>query len=197
MYADDLNHAATELELKTLLKTFSPPSFYPDNALWIHCKSVTFSPHSNECGPRTLFALAAMALHPEPSSDILLPFMHPNLAQILRTWRGAALLTGQVSIPSWTVPHSGISLCNTSVPYYLFPWTGNHQYEAQRTKQHRKQSRRTRPRLPTLTPTNKPTQQERCTNPKANRPSAKAKTSKQGTQLTMYDVLKCQPPPPS
>jgi hypothetical protein len=196
LYADDLNHTSTELELQTLLKTLSPPSFYPDNALWIHCKSVTFSPHSNECGPRTLFALAAMALHPEPSPDILLPFMHPNLAQILRTWIGAALLTGQVSIPSWTVPHSGISLSNTSVPYYLFPWTGNHQYEAEQTKQHRKQSRRTKPRLPTLTSTIKPTQQQRCTNPKANRPSAKAKTSKQCIQLTMYDVLKCQPPSP-
>jgi len=34
-----------------------------------------------------------MALHPEPSPDILVPFMSPNIAQILRTWIGAALLT--------------------------------------------------------------------------------------------------------
>jgi len=125
LYADDLNQASTEAKIRTLLQTHSPPTFYPDSAIWIHCNSTTFYPHSNECGPRTLFALAVMALHPTPSKDVLLPFMHSNLAQILRTWIGAALLTGEVKMPQWPLPISTpSSLRGTSVPGYLFPWNG-------------------------------------------------------------------------
>jgi len=85
MYADDLNLPHTEQQIRRLLQTYSSPAFYPQGSIWLHCKSVTYQPHSNECGPRTLFALAAMALHPTPTEDLLLSFMHPNLAQILRT----------------------------------------------------------------------------------------------------------------
>jgi hypothetical protein len=66
-----------------------------------------------------------MALHHNPSEDILIPFMSPNLAQILRTWVGASLLLGKVNIPDWTMPEPTlVSLRRTSVPGYLFPWTG-------------------------------------------------------------------------
>jgi len=66
-----------------------------------------------------------MGLHPTPSKDVLLPFMHSILAQILRTWIGAALLSGEVKMPQWPLPISTpSSLRGTSVPGYLFPWNG-------------------------------------------------------------------------
>jgi len=33
-----------------------------------------------------------MSLHPNPSSNILLPFMHPNLAQICRWWFASTII---------------------------------------------------------------------------------------------------------
>jgi hypothetical protein len=37
-------------------------------------------------------ALVIMSLHPNPSSNILLPFMHPNLAQICRWWFASTII---------------------------------------------------------------------------------------------------------
>jgi len=100
MYANDLNLPHTEREIRRLLQTYSSPEFYPQGSIWLHCKSATYQPHSNECGPRTLFALAAMALHPTPSEDLLLLLIHPNLAQILWTWVALALVMGQINLPT-------------------------------------------------------------------------------------------------
>jgi hypothetical protein len=125
LYADDLNHPSIEQHLKDLLLAHAAPEFYPANAIWLHCKSVTFRPHSNECGPRTLFALTTMALHPNPSPNILLPYMSPNLAQILRTWIGSVLLSGSATLPPWVTPSitaAATSLQQQSRPFYLFPW---------------------------------------------------------------------------
>ena len=51
MYADDLNLPHTEREIHRLLQTYSSHAFYPQGSIWLHCKSVTYQPHSNECGP--------------------------------------------------------------------------------------------------------------------------------------------------
>jgi hypothetical protein len=125
LYVDDLNHLKTKDELKTLLKAQAPSEFYPWDATWIKCQSTTYRPHSNECGPRTLFALMVMALHPQPSPNILLPYMSPNLAQILRTWVAFVLITGSAPVPEWNMGQQHIYLNHqgsSSQPAYLFPW---------------------------------------------------------------------------
>jgi hypothetical protein len=82
-YADDLNLNNIENALQTFLFTHSDRRFYPANAIWTHCNSITFRQHSNECGPRTLLALTIMGSHPLPTADTLMPFMSPNLVQTL------------------------------------------------------------------------------------------------------------------
>ncbi len=84
-YSDDFNSASTFDSVKALL-TNTSLEFAPPNATWIQCRSYTYHPHSNECGPRTLLALIAMALHHSPHADMLLPLMDPNLSQISRWW---------------------------------------------------------------------------------------------------------------
>jgi len=74
--------------------------FYPPDASWINCITYTYHPHSNECGPRTLLALSFMALHPHPHHHMILPYMHPNLAQISRWWVANTILCDQLHIPS-------------------------------------------------------------------------------------------------
>jgi hypothetical protein len=81
-YADDLNQETTRIALQQLLATTADAEFYPPNSIWINCKSVTHRPHSNECGPRVLLALTIMSLHPNPLENMLLPYMHNNIAQI-------------------------------------------------------------------------------------------------------------------
>jgi hypothetical protein len=99
-YSDDLNCPETEQDIRTLLSQDTCPKFYPSYAKWINCKSYTYSPHSNECGPRTLLATVVMLLHPNPHENILLPYMDPNLAQLTRTWVAQTILTGEPSFPS-------------------------------------------------------------------------------------------------
>jgi len=103
-YSDDMNHPPTEHALRHLLQTSTDKAFYPDNAKWIKCHSLTYRPHSNECGPRTLFALTVLGLHQEPNMHSLMPFMTSNLAQILRTWVASSILSGEVHVP--TLPDS-------------------------------------------------------------------------------------------
>jgi hypothetical protein len=189
--------------------------------MWIHCKSVTFQPHSNECGPRTLFALAVMALHPNPSEDILIPFMSPNLAQILRTWVGASLLLGKVNIPDWTTPEPTlVSLRGTSVPGYLFPWTGMIPEDAELPPKtlHLPKSKQTKIRNkrkpvnksleakftllpPGTTMRTLPTSNSNKSSPYNEREkhkvplqSKKATLTRNGVQLTMYDALQLPSP---
>jgi hypothetical protein len=54
LYADDLNNMATEVSIRTLLATKTSSEFYPATAQWIQCSNLTYRPHSNECGPRSL-----------------------------------------------------------------------------------------------------------------------------------------------
>jgi hypothetical protein len=123
-YSDDMNHPPTEHALRHLLQTSTDKAFYPDNAKWIKCHSLTYRPHSNECGPRTLFALTVLGLHQEPNMHSLMPFMTSNLAQILRTWVASSILSGEVHVP--TLPDS-IEIIRTdyghSTPYNLIQWT--------------------------------------------------------------------------
>jgi hypothetical protein len=123
-YADDLNQSTVETSVRTQIQTCTSNQFYPDNAVWIQCRSIAYQPHSNECGPRALLSLTLIGIHPTPSQDVLLPFMSPNLAQILRIWITVSLLTGSVTtpnIPNWT---SGMRLpTNISIPTYLFHWS--------------------------------------------------------------------------
>jgi hypothetical protein len=85
LYSDDLNCGPIYDSVRDILSHHNTSSIiHPQNAVWINVKAITYYPHSNECGPRTILALLIMATHPKPNSDILLPIMHPNIAQILR-----------------------------------------------------------------------------------------------------------------
>lgn len=126
LYSDDLNQPSMEKHIKQVLSEQTDESFYPSTAIWINCKAITYYPHSNECGPRTLLAICIMLLHPEPTDNILLEYMDPNLAQITRTWVAATILTGQPIIPPITqsTSHScPTSLTSTSEPFSLIAWT--------------------------------------------------------------------------
>jgi len=96
LYADDMNNLMVEQTVKQTLSS-SDTTFFPESAKWTRCNNYTYLPHSNECGPRTLLALSAQALHPHPRCNILLPLMHPNLAQISRTWLAANLLNSSIN----------------------------------------------------------------------------------------------------
>jgi len=65
-YADDMKHPSTEATIKRYITWHTSPEFSPPTSRWISCQTPQFSPHSNECGPRTLLALAIMICHPSP-----------------------------------------------------------------------------------------------------------------------------------
>jgi hypothetical protein len=46
-----------------------------------------------------LFATLTMLNHPNPHENILLPYMHPNLAQLSRVWIAQTILTGEPTFP--------------------------------------------------------------------------------------------------
>ncbi len=97
--------------------------FYPDDAEWINCISITHRPHYNECGPRTALALTIFLTHPFPHREMLLPFMHPNLSQFSRTWVASVILSGEVYIsPSDSVLDQS-NLSPRSDPASLVEWT--------------------------------------------------------------------------
>jgi hypothetical protein len=93
-YADDMNNTPTEGLIKEQLQSFTNNEFYPPDATWVRCHNTTYHPHSNECGPRTLFALTIMGLHPNPNENMLLPYMSGNLAQLSRYWVAATIVLG-------------------------------------------------------------------------------------------------------
>ncbi len=74
----------------------SHPDFFPRSAIWITCNNYTYNPHSNECGARTLLALSIQAIHPNPHENILLPYMHQNIANIGCTWIATSLLNSYI-----------------------------------------------------------------------------------------------------
>jgi hypothetical protein len=99
LYADDLNSKRTEEKVKAVLYGIGvDPVFCPSNSIWINCRNCTCWPHSNECGPRTILALAVMMQHPSPHCNILLHYMEPNLEQCSRLWSATVLLTGEVHL---------------------------------------------------------------------------------------------------
>lgn len=129
LYSDDLNDIDTEHKIQDLIFNHTDSQFCPKGAQWINCHSTTFYPHSNECGPRTILALHIMALHPYPNSFIILPLMHPNLAQLSRAWIAAALCTGmtdtQVISQYWTLtPQTDTRISNRaqSIPFEVIYW---------------------------------------------------------------------------
>jgi hypothetical protein len=42
LYADDLNQPSVEAEIKYNLSTYANHEFYPSNAIWLNCKTITF-----------------------------------------------------------------------------------------------------------------------------------------------------------
>jgi hypothetical protein len=66
LYADDLNLPTAETQIRHLIQTYTSPEFYPQNSIWINCTSISYRPHSNECGPQTLLALTILGIHPNP-----------------------------------------------------------------------------------------------------------------------------------
>jgi hypothetical protein len=130
LYADDMNNNTTENQIKQLIFHHTDSEFCPLNAEWIHCKGNHYHPHSNECGPRTIVALYILALHPSPHENMLLPVMHPNLAQIARTWVATQIINGMPKI-NGIEPFLSIETCldsrqtnrAPSSPFDLIPWT--------------------------------------------------------------------------
>jgi hypothetical protein len=128
LYADDLNQPVTEQNIKQLLSHNTSSDFYPSTTKWVNCINYTYRPYSNQCGPRSLLAATILALHPDSSSTILLPAMHPNVVQILRSWLCCQILNQeidtqaikallQISLPSTDQRTA------TSIPADLIQWT--------------------------------------------------------------------------
>ena len=84
------------MTLKKILQTGTSTEFYPPNSRWILCHTPIFRPHSNECGPRTMLALAVMISHPAPHPTIL--HLSSNLAQHSRHWMCIVLIMGSVPL---------------------------------------------------------------------------------------------------
>lgn len=130
-YADDLNCQQTEIIVKHRLSTANTdPVFHPIGSNWINCANYTYTPHSNECGPRTLMALTVMGLHTTPHPNMLLPFMHPNIAQICRSWVAKTIITSNfdptpflstITTDPQSVPHHN-SHTHPSSPANLIQW---------------------------------------------------------------------------
>jgi len=122
-YADDLNQRNVEENIRQQLQSI--PGFIPPSAKWVSCLNYTYTPHSNECGPRTILALAVIMSHPYPTQDILLPYMNPNLAMQARAWMSHLLLQGTSPL----LPHQGASpppivdRSTRSLPNNLIAWT--------------------------------------------------------------------------
>jgi hypothetical protein len=110
-YSDDMNSPSTFESVKSLLSHSSTSEdFHPTDALWVNVLSYTYFPHSNECGPRTILALAIMALHPSPDEQIILPYMNPNIAQISRWWVAHTITNAHFDIS----PFDPTRKCDTS-----------------------------------------------------------------------------------
>jgi hypothetical protein len=137
-YTDDMNSSNSATIIKSRFSTSSTSlAFHPSTALWITCPSFTYLSHSNECGPRTLLALSIVALSPNPTKDILLPYMHNNISQISRWWIAAAILRQNVNTtpftqeynhnpstyppPSWNLPADPAHLASLYLPGYHTP----------------------------------------------------------------------------
>jgi len=124
-YSDDLNNSRTESTIcETVLIELAPTSA---RAMLngSPCVTPNYTPHSNECGPRTVMALAIIGLHPNPHSHCLMDYTHPNLAQIGRYWLGSLLLSADLRLlpptPQITTPKLPRHI--RSLPKELVRWS--------------------------------------------------------------------------
>ena len=125
--ANDLNHPSTEREVKHVISQNTPREFYPMSTIWISCKTPNFSPHSNECGPCTILALAVLSQHPNPHAGALCPYLHSHLAQVCHEWMGMIILTGKVHLlpPSLEATVQSIPMCTIHyTPKSTISWAG-------------------------------------------------------------------------
>jgi hypothetical protein len=126
LYADDMNQPSTEALIKSILSS-SHPEFFPAQTKWLSCHNYTYSPHSNECGIRTLLALSVLAIHPNPQEYSLLSYMHSNLAQIGRAWVAIAILNSNIPHEplQLTIDHPvcpTLALLQGPHPSSIIPW---------------------------------------------------------------------------
>ncbi len=122
---DDLNNPSIAQLVKQIITKETCSQFCPPDATWITCRNYTYTPHTNECGPRMLLALTIFLTHPVPHPDILMPYMHPNLAQITWTHIALTILTGRIIIPSATdsyISVPGVATRMRSNPASLINW---------------------------------------------------------------------------
>jgi len=124
-YSDDLNCHATEQRVQQALQ-HTNTAFYPASTNWVRCSSTSYTPHSNECGLRALLALTLFAIQENPPTTILCPWMHTNLAQILRTWVAKTILTSNLDLAPFTTTNMNLTrsfaITDTSKPASLIPW---------------------------------------------------------------------------
>jgi hypothetical protein len=129
LYADDMNNHDTEREIKHLITSRTNELFCPPDSKWIACKNTYYMPHSNECGPRALLALHIMATDPNPNEDMLIHLMHPNIAQIARTWIAVSLSSCKLhdwnllAHPNQYNDTKQFSYTDNSDPRDLIQWT--------------------------------------------------------------------------
>jgi len=123
-YADDMGSPAHERKVKDLLSTAQTDSiFNPQDSIWVSCNNICYRPHSNECGPRSLLALAVMLTHPNPCQNMLIPYMHQNITQEARLWVASLILQGKIDINTHHPPVTqNIRWSSLSIPYSFIEW---------------------------------------------------------------------------
>jgi hypothetical protein len=137
-----------------------------------------------------LFALTMMALHPQPTRDLLLSYMDSNLAQILRTWVASVIITGSATLPEWHLANSSPNTSNQhgiSNPAYLFPCEEERSPTSDTSKQScgAKVSFAPSPQI-SIIENNKSNQ---ASVPSLARLNSQPSTSSKGIQLTLYDMF--------
>jgi hypothetical protein len=122
----NLNQASIEDRIRKTIYEKTSYAFCPPDSEWVNCRTPNFFRYSNECGPRIILFLAVVSSHPNPHNDILLPYLHSNLAQYSRAWMGLLLLTGKVFLlPTTDTMTNPINLYTpvNSIPRSLVPWS--------------------------------------------------------------------------
>jgi hypothetical protein len=118
LYSNDINlHNVRDTIRYSYSRERTSDLFHPPDAVWINFNSFTYSPHTNECGPRSILALTVLSCHPNPSENILLPLMDDNIAQLCRWWIAECLIDETVDITPFARQYS------TTIPYPTTTWT--------------------------------------------------------------------------
>jgi len=104
LYANDLNNENSYEYLKAIYSSiFTSHEFHPADSVWLNC------------GLRSLLAATIMALHPSPSTKMIIPFMHPNISQISRWWVAKSILSSTVNINPIQALFHPQSSCNDTM----------------------------------------------------------------------------------